>query len=165
MVECYFDKILVIGSIPIALIIMMLLLPKKPKWTKSYSNKKIVKKTVNCKPKTLFSSLCLITSESGKITNFQLESLRKCLRRALKKKVQIFFRVFPNIPITKKSKNVRLGRGKGNVSYWTAIVKQNDIIVELRGFNNTFGSKTLQFAKKKLAVKTYTLERKIWWVS
>lgn len=120
-----------------------------------------MKKTANYKPKTLFSSLCLLTTESGKITNFQHEALRKCLRRALKKRTQIFFRVFPNVPITKKSKNVRLGRGKGNVSYWSAIVKQNDVIVELRGSNTAFAIKTLQFAKKKLSLKTYILERKV----
>ena len=76
-----------------------------------------MKQTANCKPKTLFSSLCLVSEESGKVTSFQLESLRKSLRRDLKKKIQIFFRIFPNTPITKKSKNVRLGRGKGNTSY------------------------------------------------
>ena len=59
----------------------------------------------------------LVAAESGKVTNFQLEALRRFLRRFLKKKAQIFFRVFPSVPITKKPNDVRLGRGKGNLKY------------------------------------------------
>ena len=64
-----------------------------------------------------FGNIALIAKESGKITNFQIESIRRFLRRFLKKKAQIFFRVFPNVPVTKKPNDVRLGRGKGNIKY------------------------------------------------
>jgi ribosomal protein L16/L10AE len=84
---------------------------------KSFSGKKLIKKTTNLKAKHLFSNLSLLADESGKITNFQAESFRKSLRRFLKKKAQIFFRPFFHIPVTKKSKNVRLGRGKANACY------------------------------------------------
>jgi len=84
---------------------------------KSFSGKKIIKKTINVKKTHIFSTISLLADESGKITSFQLESLRKCLRRFLKKKAQLFFRVFSQTPITKKSKNVRLGRGKASASY------------------------------------------------
>jgi len=95
----------------------MLLYPQKLKYNKSFSNKKI-KTSKLVKPlKTNFSHLSLISAKSGRISNFQLEALRKFLRRYLKKKAQIFFRVFPNTPITKKPNEVRLGRGKANLNY------------------------------------------------
>jgi large subunit ribosomal protein L16 len=64
-----------------------------------------------------FSKLGLIAKESGFIPNFQIEAIRLFLRRLLKKRAQIFFRIFPNQPITKKPNEVRLGRGKGNFKY------------------------------------------------
>jgi len=91
----------------------MLLFPKKPKFFKSFSGKKITKDTINKTTRNKFANISLIANQSSKITNFQIEALRKVLRRLLKKKGQIFFRIFPNTPITKKANNVRLGRGKG----------------------------------------------------
>jgi large subunit ribosomal protein L16 len=95
----------------------MFLSPKKPKFSKSFSGKKISSKTNNKISFLRFSNFCLVASESGIITNFQIESIRRFLRKFLKKKAQIFFRLFPNIPITKKPNEVRLGRGKGKLKY------------------------------------------------
>jgi large subunit ribosomal protein L16 len=102
-----------------------------------------------------FASTSLITKESGKITNFQFEALRKSLRRTLKKKAQIFFRIFPSIPITKKSNNVRLGRGKGNVSYFCSYLKKNEAILELRYFDAKLSNNVLKVSKKKIGIKTF----------
>jgi large subunit ribosomal protein L16 len=95
------------------------LFSKKAIFNKSFSGRKLTKK------KTLSTSLrlnkqgrvSLIAKENGKITNFQIESIRRFLRRFLKKKAQLFIQVFPHIPITKKPKDIRQGRGKGNVKY------------------------------------------------
>ena len=95
----------------------MLLSPKKNKFTKSFSaKKKMSKQSVN-NVTIRFSSLCLIANESGMVTNFQIESIRRYLRRYLKKRAQLFFRFFPDVPITKKPNEVRLGRGKGSSIY------------------------------------------------
>jgi large subunit ribosomal protein L16 len=95
----------------------MFLAPKKPKFTKSFSGKKTIPKNSKKNFTFLFSNYCLLARESGIITNFQIESIRRFLRRFLKKKGQIFFRVFPNIPTTKKPNEIRLGRGKGKFKY------------------------------------------------
>ena len=84
---------------------------------KSFSGKKIMPVTSSKTSLNKYGNIALVADESGKITNFQMESIRRFLRRFLKKKAQIFFRVFPNTPITKKPNDVRLGRGKGNVKY------------------------------------------------
>ena len=96
---------------------MMLLFPKKTKFSKSFSGRKVTAKT-SCKTnRNKYGNIALVCDETGKITNYQLESIRRFLRRFLKKKAQIFFRIFPSTPITKKPHDVRLGRGKGNLKY------------------------------------------------
>lgn len=95
----------------------MLLFPKKTKFSKSFSGKKVITNFNSGSKTNKYGNLSLIAMETSKITNFQIESLRRFLRRLLKKKAQIFFRIFPNLPITKKPNDVRLGRGKGNVKY------------------------------------------------
>jgi large subunit ribosomal protein L16 len=97
----------------------------------------------------------LISLSSGKITNFQIESLRRFLRRFLKKKAQIFFRIFPNSPITKKPNDVRQGRGKGNIAYWSYIVGKDDIILEIRGSDSILTRNVLSKVRVKLGIKTH----------
>ena len=95
----------------------MLLFPKKPKFFKSFS-KKNIKNNLNRNENILkFSKIGLVSNEAGFIPNFQMEAIRVILRRFLKKKAKIFFRFFPNLPITKKPNEIRLGRGKGNFKY------------------------------------------------
>jgi large subunit ribosomal protein L16 len=97
----------------------MFLFPKKAKFKKSFSGAKLfinnTKKSYKITNK--YGLISLVANESGKITNFQHEAMRRFLRRFLKKKAQIFFRTFPSTPITKKPNDVRQGRGKGNVNY------------------------------------------------
>jgi large subunit ribosomal protein L16 len=97
----------------------MFLFPKKARFTKSFSGNRLVIKNpkISYNIKNKYSGISLIATESGKVTNFQMEAVRRFLRRFLKKKAQLFFRVFPNVPITKKPNDVRQGRGKGNVKY------------------------------------------------
>ena len=95
----------------------MLLFPKKPKFFKNFSNRKIVNNSKNKKNILKYSKISLIVKEATFIPNFQIETIRLFLRRYLKKRAQIFFRIFPNQPITKKPNEVRLGRGKGNFKY------------------------------------------------
>jgi len=94
-----------------------MLFPKKTKYSKSFSGKKLTPKVSAICRTNKYGNVMLVAAESGKVTNFQLEALRRFLRRFLKKKAQIFFRVFPSVPITKKPNDVRLGRGKGNLKY------------------------------------------------
>jgi large subunit ribosomal protein L16 len=95
----------------------MLLSPRKIKLTKTFSNKKVSVKNSVGLGSTKYANITLLAAESGKVTNFQFESFRKFLRRFLKKKAQIFFTIFPDISITKKPNDVRLGRGKANIKY------------------------------------------------
>jgi large subunit ribosomal protein L16 len=95
----------------------MLLFPKKFKYSKSFSNRKKGSNYSEKRNMFRFSCIALISAEAAYIPNYQIEATRLFLRRFLKKRAQLFFRIFPNQPITKKPNEVRLGRGKGNLKY------------------------------------------------
>ena len=96
----------------------MFLSPKKYKFQKSFSGNKVCKKAGSTDDKlNTYANYCLVASQSGILTNFQLEAARKYLRKVLKKQGQLFFKLFPLVPITKKPNEIRLGRGKGDVKY------------------------------------------------
>jgi len=98
---------------------LMFLFPQKAKYSKNFTGFKMFNK--NFKNPTYstnrYGCISLVACEYGKITNFQQEAMRRFLRRFLKKKAQIFFRTFPNTPVTKKPNDVRQGRGKGSINY------------------------------------------------
>ena len=85
----------------------MLLFPKKPKYIKSFSRKNKHNFYNEKQSSSRFSYLVLMSNESGYIPNFQIEALRLFLRRALKKRCQLFFRIFPSQSITKKPNETR----------------------------------------------------------
>jgi len=138
----------------------MLLQPKKIKYSKSFSGKKILTNKCNMFRYNKFSNISLIAVESGRITNFQIEAIKRFLKRFLKKKAQIFFRVFPSTPITKKPNDVRLGRGKGNIKYWSSVINKNTIFLEVRSYDNTLITKILKKAQKKLPIKTFLFDKR-----
>jgi large subunit ribosomal protein L16 len=95
----------------------MLLFPNKPKYFVKFTNKKLL--TFNTKKTSIlrYSQIGLLAKCSGFISNFQIEAVRLYLRRLAKKRSQLFFRVFPDQPITKKPNQVRMGRGVGGLKY------------------------------------------------
>jgi large subunit ribosomal protein L16 len=95
-------------------------------------------------------------AEAGKLTYKQLEACRRGLRRGLGKSAQLLFNVFPNRPVSSKSLAARMGKGKGSISHWVAIVRQGKILVEV----NCVPSPTIRFALHK-AVNKLPLKTKI----
>ncbi len=142
----------------------MFLLPNNPKYTKIFVGKKrfVYKRNNILKP--VFGNFCLIAANSGIITNFQLETLRRFLKKNLKKKSQQKIRVFPTLPITKKPNEIRLGRGKGNVAYWAYYLKKGSVIIELRGLNYKTAKNVLNIAKLKLSLRTYIFDINHRWI-
>jgi len=140
----------------------MFLFPKNAKYTKSFSSKKLFAK--NSKNSTIkfnrYACMSLIAMQAGKITNYQHESIRRFLRRFLKKKARVFFNTSPNIPITKKPNDVRQGRGKGPLKYWVKMLKKGDVLLEIRSLDNNFTRKILTTASLKLNIKTCINERR-----
>ena len=101
-----------------------------------------------------------MSDQVGYISNHQIQAVRFFLRRFLKKRAQLFFRIFPNQPITKKPNQTRLGRGKGNLKYWSFYVKKNVILLEVSGFGINSIILALKAVKYKLAVKSCIFNKK-----
>ena len=137
----------------------MLLSPKKTKYQKSFSGKKLTPKVNAYRRTNKYGNILLVAAETGKITNYQIEAIRRFLRRFLKKKAQIFFRIFPAMPVTKKPNDVRLGRGKGNVKYWALFLKKGSVLLEIRSFDDVLTRKVVNAAKIKLSLKTFISNR------
>ena len=132
----------------------MLLFPKNAKFKKSFS-RKTPSFTVKSSPTFVSGDFGLVTIENGKINNRQLESVRRILKRSLKSYGKGWLKPFPNIPVTKKPEEARMGKGKANVKLWSAFVNKGDVIIEIKGCSWSHAKKVFSQVKPKLSVKTY----------
>ncbi|MCX7956643.1 MAG: 50S ribosomal protein L16 [Endomicrobia bacterium] len=106
-----------------------------------------------------FGDYGLKTLETGYITQRQIESCRLTLSRFLKEGGKIWIRVFPDLSVTKKPAETRMGKGKGDPAYWCARVKKGRVLFELAGLSKTDALEALRQASFKLPVKTKIVMR------
>jgi len=107
-----------------------------------------------------FGSYGIKSLESVWMTSRQIEAARIAATRYMKREGQLWIRVFPDKPITKKPLEVRMGKGKGAPEYWAAVVKPGRIIFELDGVAPEIAKEALRLAAQKLPVKTKFVTRK-----
>jgi large subunit ribosomal protein L16 len=88
------------------------------------------------------------------ITSRQIEAARIAMTRAMKRQGQVWIRIFPDKPITKKPAEVRMGKGKGTPEYWVAVVKPGRILFEVAGIDRALAQEALRLAAQKLPIKT-----------
>ncbi|MFM7487023.1 MAG: 50S ribosomal protein L16, partial [Cytophagales bacterium] len=107
-----------------------------------------------------FGSFALKALEPAWITARQLEAARVALTRAMKREGQVWIRIFPDKPITRKPAEVRMGKGKGAPEYWVAVVKPGTILFEAGGVTMATAKEALSLADGKLPLKTkFTVRR------
>ena len=92
--------------------------------------------------------------EAGWITARQLEAARVAVTRAMKREGQVWIRIFPDKPITRKPAEVRMGKGKGAPEYWVAVVKPGTILIEAGGVTIATAKEALALGEGKLPIKT-----------
>src|SRR5690606_24826120 len=92
--------------------------------------------------------------DSSFLTSRQIEAARIAATRYMKREGQLWIKIFPDKPITKKPLEVRMGKGKGAVEYWVAVVKPGRILVEVGGVRFDIAKPALRLAAQKLPVKT-----------
>lgn len=107
-----------------------------------------------------FGSFALKSLETVWMTGRQIEAARVALNRYMKREGQVWIRVFPDKPITKKPAEVRMGKGKGNPEYWAAIVKPGRILFEIDGVPAEVAKEAMRLAAQKLPVKTKFMIRR-----
>jgi len=107
-----------------------------------------------------FGSFAVKSLEPGWITSRQIEAARISMTRAMKREGQVWIRIFPDKPITKKPAEVRMGKGKGAPEYWVAVVKPGTILFEAAGVSLQIASEALHLAAQKLPIKTKFIVRR-----
>ncbi len=107
-----------------------------------------------------FGSFGLKSLESGRITDRQIEAARIAVTRAMKREGKVWINIFPDKPITKKPLEVRMGKGKGSLDHWVAIIKPGRIIFETEGVPLQLAQESLRLAAQKLPLKTKFIVRR-----
>ncbi|MBI2967911.1 MAG: 50S ribosomal protein L16 [Bacteroidetes bacterium] len=101
-----------------------------------------------------FGSFGLKALAAKWITDKQIEAARVALTRHLKREGQVWIRIFPDKPVTKKPAEVRMGSGKGALDHWVAPVKSGTILFEIEGVTLTMAKEAFRLASHKLPIKT-----------
>lgn len=107
-----------------------------------------------------FGSFGIKALEPGWITSRQIEASRIAVTRAMKRQGQVWIRIFPDKPVTKKPAEVRMGKGKGAPEYWVATVKPGTILFESGGVDLALAKESMRLAQQKLPVKTKFIVRR-----
>ena len=100
-----------------------------------------------------FGSFGLKSMENGRITDRQIEAARIALTRHMKREGSVWINIFPDKPITSKPAEVRMGKGKGNLDHWVAVIKAGRILFELEGVPKQVAQESLALAAQKLPMK------------
>lgn len=106
-----------------------------------------------------FGSVGLKAMEPERITARQIEAARRTISRHMKRQGQLWIRIFPDVPVTKKPLEVRMGSGKGSVEYWACRVKPGRIMFELDGIPQELAREALELAASKLPIRTKIVTR------
>ena len=106
-----------------------------------------------------FGSFGLKSLEPSRITSRQIESARIAMTRYMKRDGKVWIRIFPDKPVTSKPAEVRMGKGKGSLDHYVAIVKPGTIMFEIDGVSSEIAHKALRLAAQKLPVATRTVVR------
>ncbi|MFN3645735.1 MAG: 50S ribosomal protein L16 [Gemmobacter sp.] len=109
-----------------------------------------------------FGSFALKATEPERVTARQIEAARRAITRHMKRQGRVWIRVFPDVPVSSKPTEVRMGKGKGSVDYWACKVKPGRIMFEIDGVSETIAREALRLGAMKLPVTTRVVAREDW---
>ncbi len=109
-----------------------------------------------------FGTFGLKATQPERITARQIEAARRAMTREMKRQGRVWIRVFPDVPVSSKPTEVRMGKGKGSVDYWAAKVKPGRIMFEIDGVPEATAREALRLAAMKLPIKTRVVAREDW---
>src|SRR6056297_1563000 len=137
-----------------------MLQPKKTKFRKQFKGR--IKGVAKGGMDLNFGQYGLKATEPERITARQIEAARRALTRHMKRQGRVWIRIFPDVPVSKKPTEVRMGKGKGSVEYWAARVKPGRIMFEIDGVSEDIATEALRLAAMKLPVKCRLVHREDW---
>ena len=106
-----------------------------------------------------FGSFALKATEPERVTARQIEAARRAITRQMKRQGRVWIRIFPDVPVSKKPTEVRMGKGKGSPEFWAAKVKPGRIMFELDGVSEEIAREALRLGAAKLPIKTRFIQR------
>lgn len=106
-----------------------------------------------------FGAFGLKAMEPERVTARQIEAARRAITRHMKRAGRVWIRIFPDLPVTSKPTEVRMGKGKGSVDYWAARVAPGRIMFELDGVPEDVAREALRLGAAKLPIKTRFIQR------
>jgi len=108
-----------------------------------------------------FGEFGLKTTDRARMTAREIEAARRAISRYIKRGGNLWIRVFPDVPITKKPLEVRMGSGKGNVEYYVARVQPGKVLFEIEGLTEEVAREAFRLASAKLSVSTMFVKRQV----
>ena len=106
-----------------------------------------------------FGSHGLKAQEPARITARQIEAARRAMTRQMKRAGRVWIRVFPDVPVSKKPTEVRMGKGKGAPEFWVCVVKPGRVMFELEGISKKLAQDAMKLGASKLSIRTRFVER------
>jgi large subunit ribosomal protein L16 len=134
-----------------------MLMPKRVKYRKQMRGRMKGKESRGVE--ISFGDYGLIAMEPGWVTARQIEAARRALVHAMKRRGKVWIRIFPDKPYTQKPPETRMGKGKGNVEYWVAVVKPGRVMFEIGGLDEAAAREAMGLARHKFAIKTKIIAR------
>ncbi len=134
-----------------------MLQPKKTKFRKMHKGR--IKGNAKGGTDLNFGSHGLKAIQPERITSRQIEATRRAITRAMKRQGRVWIRIFPDVPVSKKPTEVRMGKGKGSVEFWAAKVKPGRVMFEIDGVSDEIAREALALGAAKLPIKTRIVTR------
>lgn len=136
-----------------------MLQPKKVRWRKHHKELQRIRGRSPRGASLNFGQFGLKAMEPGRITARQIEAARITINRHVKRQGRVWIRMFPDLPVSKKPAEVRMGKGKGSPEYWVAAVRAGRILYEMDGVNEELAREALTLAAAKLPIRTKVVAR------
>src|ERR1700760_1977800 len=134
-----------------------MLQPKKTKYRKAHKGR--IRGLATSGATLAFGEYGLKAMEPDRVTARQIEAARRAMTRHMKRAGRVWIRVFPDVPVSKKPLEVRMGSGKGAPEYWVVRIKPGRILFEIDGVPVALARESLALAAAKLPIKTRFVER------
>lgn len=136
-----------------------MLQPKRTKFRKQHKGRN--RGVATSGDKVSFGEYGLKATTRGRITARQIEAARRAINRHIKRGGKVWIRIFPDVPVTEKPLEVRMGSGKGNVEYWVARVQPGRVLYEMEGVSESIAREAFRLAAAKLPVRTVFVNRTV----
>tara|TARA_Y100000590_G_C15379586_1_gene885804 strand:+ start:391 stop:804 length:414 start_codon:yes stop_codon:yes gene_type:complete len=134
-----------------------MLQPSKTKYRKQHKGR--IHGKSQSGSKLNFGSFGLKASNPGRITAREIEAARRAITREMQREGRVWIRIFPDVPVSKKPAEVRMGKGKGSVEYWVSRIHPGRIIFEVDGVSEEIAKNALLLGAAKLSIKSIFVKR------